>query len=136
MALPAISARRAAAQSAWLRAHADVDPATLHALAATRLAENLPRIDSLTLSPDGRFLYVANRGPDCITVFAVEGTTLTPVADEPCGGVWPRDLAFVGDTLYVANERSDTVVAFGLEAGIPTPTGVFRAPKPSRVMAV
>ncbi|MFF4243030.1 SPFH domain-containing protein [Streptomyces sp. NPDC001822] len=45
-------AARAEAQAAWLRAHADVDPRTLHALAATRLAENLPRIDSLTLSPD------------------------------------------------------------------------------------
>lgn len=43
---------RAAAQSAWLRVHGEVDAATLHALAATRLAENLPRVDSLTLSPD------------------------------------------------------------------------------------
>ncbi|MFD6529904.1 SPFH domain-containing protein [Streptomyces sp. NPDC060184] len=45
-------AARADAQAAWLRVHAEVDAATLHALAATRLAENLPRIDSLTLSPD------------------------------------------------------------------------------------
>lgn len=29
-----------------------MEAATLHALAATRLAENLPQIDSLTLSPD------------------------------------------------------------------------------------
>ncbi len=43
---------RAEAQAAWLRVHGEVDPATLHALAATRLAENLPRIESLTLSPD------------------------------------------------------------------------------------
>ncbi|GGT71759.1 SPFH domain-containing protein [Streptomyces lateritius] len=43
---------RAAAQSAWLRVHGEVDAATLHALAATRAAENLPRIESLTLSPD------------------------------------------------------------------------------------
>lgn len=40
------------AQAAWLRVHGEVDPATLHALAATRLAENVPRIESLTLSPD------------------------------------------------------------------------------------
>lgn len=45
-------AARAEAQAAWLRVHAEVDPRTLHALAATRLADNLPRIDSLTLSPD------------------------------------------------------------------------------------
>ncbi|MEU8652315.1 SPFH domain-containing protein [Streptomyces sp. NPDC048737] len=43
---------RAQAQAAWLRAHADVDVATLHALTGTRLAENLPHIDSLTVSPD------------------------------------------------------------------------------------
>ncbi|MEU3368875.1 SPFH domain-containing protein [Streptomyces sp. NPDC006711] len=43
---------RAWAQEAWLRVHGGTDTATLHALAMTRLAENLPRIDSLTLSPD------------------------------------------------------------------------------------
>ncbi|MFD7319749.1 SPFH domain-containing protein [Streptomyces sp. NPDC059875] len=43
---------RAAAQAAWLRVHGEVDTATLHALAATRAAENLPRIEHLTLSPD------------------------------------------------------------------------------------
>ncbi|MER6466772.1 SPFH domain-containing protein [Streptomyces sp. NPDC048409] len=43
---------RAAAQAAWLRVHGEVDVATLHALTGTRLAENLPRIDSITVSPD------------------------------------------------------------------------------------
>lgn len=43
---------RAQAQAHWLRVHADVDVATLHALTGTRLAENLPRIDSVTVSPD------------------------------------------------------------------------------------
>ena len=43
---------RAQAQAAWLRVHAEVDVATLHALAGTRLAENLPNIDSVTISPD------------------------------------------------------------------------------------
>ncbi|MFE9845339.1 SPFH domain-containing protein [Streptomyces goshikiensis] len=45
-------AARAEAQAAWLRVHDEAGPGTLHALAATRLAENLPRIDSITLSPD------------------------------------------------------------------------------------
>lgn len=43
---------RAEAQAAWLRVHGDVDVATLHALTGTRLAENLPHIDSVTVSPD------------------------------------------------------------------------------------
>ncbi|WP_328493391.1 SPFH domain-containing protein [Streptomyces sp. NBC_00414] len=43
---------RAQAQAAWLRVHADVDVSTLHALTGSRLAENLPNIDSVTVSPD------------------------------------------------------------------------------------
>ncbi|MEU5634947.1 SPFH domain-containing protein [Streptomyces rishiriensis] len=43
---------RAQAQAAWLRVHGDVEVATLHALTGTRLAENLPHIDSVTISPD------------------------------------------------------------------------------------
>ncbi|MDT0570901.1 SPFH domain-containing protein [Streptomyces sp. DSM 3412] len=47
-----VGAARAEAQAAWLRVHAEVDTATLHALTGTRLAENLPRIESVTVSPD------------------------------------------------------------------------------------
>jgi regulator of protease activity HflC (stomatin/prohibitin superfamily) len=47
-----VGAARAESQAAWLRVHGEVNASTLHALAVTRLAENLPRIDSLTLSPD------------------------------------------------------------------------------------
>ncbi|MDT0482333.1 MULTISPECIES: SPFH domain-containing protein [Streptomyces] len=48
----AVGDAKAQAQAAWLRVHADVEVATLHALAGTRLAENLPNIDSVTISPD------------------------------------------------------------------------------------
>jgi regulator of protease activity HflC (stomatin/prohibitin superfamily) len=48
----AVGEARAQAQAAWLRVHADVDVAVLHALTGTRLAENLPHIDSVTVSPD------------------------------------------------------------------------------------
>ncbi|SDD81088.1 SPFH domain-containing protein [Streptomyces prasinopilosus] len=43
---------RAEARAAWLRVHGEAEVATLHALAGTQLAENLPRIDSVTVSPD------------------------------------------------------------------------------------
>ncbi|KAB1141651.1 SPFH domain-containing protein [Streptomyces luteolifulvus] len=43
---------RAQAQAAWLQVHGEVDVAVLNALTGTRLAENLPNIDSLTISPD------------------------------------------------------------------------------------
>ncbi len=48
----AVGEARAQAQAAWLRVQADVDVTTLHALTGTRLAENLPHIDSVTVSPD------------------------------------------------------------------------------------
>ncbi|HET9380423.1 MAG TPA: SPFH domain-containing protein [Streptomyces sp.] len=54
---------RAQAQAAWLRVHGDVDVATLHALTGTRLAENLPRIDSVTVSPDVLTGLLARLGP-------------------------------------------------------------------------
>ncbi|MDH6122290.1 regulator of protease activity HflC (stomatin/prohibitin superfamily) [Kitasatospora sp. GAS204A] len=45
-------AAKAAAKEAWLTAHQQVDPEVLQALALGRLAENLPKIDSITLTPD------------------------------------------------------------------------------------
>ncbi|MEU6371698.1 SPFH domain-containing protein [Streptomyces sp. NPDC046909] len=48
----AVGAARAQAQEAWLRVHGDVEVAVLHALTGTRLAENLPHIENLTISPD------------------------------------------------------------------------------------
>ncbi|MFJ5838363.1 SPFH domain-containing protein [Streptomyces shenzhenensis] len=51
----AVGEARAQDRAAWLRVHADagVDGVTtLNALTGTRLAENLPRIDSVTVSPD------------------------------------------------------------------------------------
>ncbi|MFC5803353.1 SPFH domain-containing protein [Streptomyces formicae] len=64
---------RAAAQAAWLRVHGAVDPATLHALAVTRLAENLPRVDSITLSPDVLTGLLAKLGGGGAGAEAAEG---------------------------------------------------------------
>ena len=63
------------------------------------------------ISPDGRFLYVANRGPDTIAVFTLEHGLPQYVAEVSAGGAGPRHFAFVDDLLYVANQDSDTVVA-------------------------
>ncbi|MEV3854175.1 SPFH domain-containing protein [Streptomyces sp. NPDC050095] len=54
---------RAQAQAAWLRVHGEADVATLHALTGTRLAENLPRIESVTVSPDVLTGLLARLGP-------------------------------------------------------------------------
>ncbi|WP_353940652.1 SPFH domain-containing protein [Streptomyces sp. HUAS MG91] len=55
---------RAQAQAAWLRVHGETDVATLRALTGTRLAENLPRIESVTVSPDVLTGLLARFGAD------------------------------------------------------------------------
>jgi 6-phosphogluconolactonase (cycloisomerase 2 family) len=78
----------------------------------------------IALGSDGRFLYVANRGPDTITVFDLSEDLPRPVAEVPTGGHWPRHFAIIGDLLFVANERSHTVTCFRIdpETGVPHPT--------------
>jgi 6-phosphogluconolactonase (cycloisomerase 2 family) len=63
------------------------------------------------VSPDGRFLYVTNRGDDSIATFAVHGATLALLGTIPCGGHWPRHVGLDpnGRHLYVSNQRSGTV---------------------------
>ena len=78
----------------------------------------------IALSADGSRLYLANRGPDTIVVWSVERGRLTPMAEVPSGGAWPRHFALVDGYLYVANERSPGVTAFRLdETGVPVQVG-------------
>ena len=85
------------------------------------------------LDMDGEFLYVANRGPNTITVLRADDLTL--VAEVPSGGEWPRHFAIDGDRLYVANQHSGVVTEFALEDGVPTPTGqVLEVDSPSCVL--
>jgi 6-phosphogluconolactonase len=67
---------------------------------------------AVLVSPDGRFVYVANRFHDSVAVLTTE-PSLRLVATYPCGGAFPRDLASGdgGRLLYVANERADLVIA-------------------------
>jgi 6-phosphogluconolactonase len=97
---------------------------------------NLP--SEIVLSADGRFAYLANRGQDVVTVFAVEGPGLRPVVDVPCGGQWPRHLAVVGQYLYVANQDSHQVICFQLhpDTGMPQQAGVvLEVQSPACVLA-
>ncbi|MDA8298013.1 MAG: lactonase family protein [Actinomycetota bacterium] len=85
--------------------------------------DNAP--SELALSRDGRFCYVANRGPDTVAVFSLEGGSPARVGEVPCGGEIPRHLAVIGDFLYVANQESGSVAVFALgDDGIPQPTGL------------
>ncbi len=65
---------------------------------------------------DDDYLYVSNRGRDCISVFRIagEGALLAWVADLPCGGAWPRDFVVLGDYIVCCNEKSDSVTVLKL----------------------
>ncbi|MCG5212311.1 beta-propeller fold lactonase family protein [Streptosporangium sp. KLBMP 9127] len=76
----------------------------------------------LEISPDGRSVYVANRGPNTITVLAAE-PELSRVAETPCGGKWPRHFAVLDDRMYVANQRSGHIAVLALKSGVPEATG-------------
>jgi 6-phosphogluconolactonase (cycloisomerase 2 family) len=99
---------------------------------ALRLAGSVPASadkgnfpSELVTGRDGRFVYLANRGPDTVSVFAWEPGDGTLVAEVATGGQWPRHLALLGDHLYVANERSQNVTVFRVdrETGIPLAQG-------------
>jgi 6-phosphogluconolactonase (cycloisomerase 2 family) len=68
-------------------------------------------------------LYVGNRGPGTIAVFAIGDGLPTLVAEASTGGRWPRHFAFAGATIVVANERSDELTWLSLDQG-PVPSAV------------
>jgi len=78
----------------------------------------------VTMGADGRFVYLANRGPNTVSVFSWTGTA-TLIAEVPTGGDWPRHMALISDHLYVTNERSHTVTIFRVDpdTGIPLMQG-------------
>jgi 6-phosphogluconolactonase len=97
-------------------------------------ANRVPNQPSELVS-DGHFLYVGNRGPDSVAVFAVNGGLPRYITEVPVGG-WPRHIALDGDQLYVANERSHSVMVMTIspETGIPALTRTIDVPSPTVVL--
>ncbi len=88
---------------------------------------------------DGRFVVMANRGPDTVASFAVRGERLARVDEIPGGGENPRDLTVLDDRVYVANQESDsiTVLRLDLETGALGATGSrFGTPSPTQVLPI
>lgn len=72
----------------------------------------------ITVSPDGRFLYAANRLHNSIAVFSIAGNgRLIPVGDTLTLGDYPSyfTLAPGGNFLYVCNQRSDNITSFRID---------------------
>ena len=80
---------------------------------------HLPSQGSVVLSQDRRFLLVANAASNDISVFAVEGAQLRPIATAASGGESPRSVTELGGTVYVLNSGKPAVAAFRLsDAGL------------------
>jgi 6-phosphogluconolactonase (cycloisomerase 2 family) len=93
----------------------------------------------IAVSPDGRWLYVANRGPATIAVFSLAHEVPTLVGEVPAGGSWPRHFVLVEPFVYVANQLSHTVAVFHLDpaTGMPSPTGdVLATPSPTCLLPI
>ncbi|MFE6999954.1 lactonase family protein [Streptomyces griseus] len=83
---------------------------------------------------DGAYAYLANRGHNSLTRYAVEsdGAVLRLLGTVPVGGDWPRQLALSPDStlVFAANQRSSTVTVFaiGSDGSLSTAGAPFPAP--------
>jgi 6-phosphogluconolactonase len=100
---------------------ADEGRMTLSAMAATVPASAIAsnHCSEIKLSPDGRWLYVGNRGHDSLSHFSLDATSGAPTLlnNVPSGGKTPRHFAFdpSGAFLAVANQDSDAVAVFAVD---------------------
>lgn len=89
------------------------------------------RAAEIAVSPNGRFVYVSNRGADNIGIYAVDPSNgrLSPQGWADALGRTPRFFALdpSGRLMFVANEDSDAIVTFRAdgETGSLTPTGAM-----------
>jgi 6-phosphogluconolactonase len=86
---------------------------TVSTLPSGSTVANFPA--DLHVAPNGRTLYVSNRGHNSIAVFSISASgTLAQEQVMPTGGDWPRNFTLdpTGRWLLAANQRSGSVVVF------------------------
>lgn len=78
------------------------------------------KVADIHIHPNGRWLYVSNRGHNSLAIFEVELSTgmLQPVGHQSTLGDWPRGFMITpnGKFLLVANRRTDNIVIFRIDA--------------------
>ena len=81
----------------------------LNTVAVDSAVENYP--GAIRLSPEGDKLYVSQRGLDGISVFDVDGGSISQSGFTSCHGCWPRDFALSPDGRFIVctNERGNNV---------------------------
>ena len=97
--------------------------------------DNAP--SAVRVSPDGRFVYVANRGHDSVAVFGFDAATasLSTLQHAPTLGHTPRGLTLSPDGawLLAPNQDSSSITVFrrDVETGQLQPAGTFPCPTPT-----
>lgn len=71
------------------------------------------KVADIHISPNGRFLYVSNRGHDSLAIFAIDAGTgrLTKVGHQQTGGQTPRNFLIdpQGEFVLVAHQDTDDI---------------------------
>ncbi len=79
--------------------------------------ENYPA--EVLVHPNGRYVYLSNRGHNSVATFEVDGTTgkLKPVGHESTRGDFPRGMELhpSGRFLVAANQNSDNIVVYRID---------------------
>ncbi|WP_326810404.1 lactonase family protein [Streptomyces scopuliridis] len=103
----------------------ELTPGEPQSTGAGQAGGNFPA--QLEVTGDGAFAYLANRGHNSLTRYAVEasGAKLCLLDTVPVGGDFPRQLALspAEDLLFAANQRSNSVTVFHVDPG----TGELRS---------
>lgn len=78
-------------------------------------------VAEIAIHPNGKFLYVSNRGNDSIAIYGIDPGkgTLTPLGGMPTGGREPRHFTFdpSGRFLFAENQLSGEIDVFRVDAG-------------------
>jgi 6-phosphogluconolactonase len=93
----------------------------------------------IVVHPNGRFVYVSNRGHDSLAIFSVDSEGALKIAGYVSTrgkSPWCFDIEPGGRWLVASNQQSGNIVIFGIDTatGALTPTGQeFRIPSPTCV---
>jgi 6-phosphogluconolactonase len=94
----------------------------------------------IEIHPNGRTLYISNRGHNSIAVFRIgDGGVLSLIGHTPTGGSWPRSFKIdpTGAYMMIANQRSDSVNVLRIDPGnglLTSAPQVLNMPTPACVL--
>lgn len=91
---------------------------------------------AIRLSPDGKTLYVSNRGHDSAAVFHVDGAQLTLDRFIMSHGASPREMTLAGHFLLFGNENSHNITVFDLNGDTTKPVCTYPVTRPWCILAV